>query len=479
MSDQTTQQEHPAARSGRKLAAIAVGSPQRALEVLADLRVEDVPDRAARAVLRAVSGLALSEARISRTTVLDWLDDRGEIPTEEAREQVLDVLAEPAPEREIQHHLERVRAAGRREALQASTAAWARAAVDVDPTPEGVAEFEETLASGMLQIVSGPNQAGKVQALDLAAARRDRIMELQRLRLEGRRPASSTGSASLDAALRGGFRRGQSVVLAARPGMGKSALALQLAESFGGSSYDDDPPRVLFISCEMSAPEIADRSMIRLVGPDFTDASDHGLEPELAEIMLRRASANARRQERIEVHYQPGITLAQLNAAARAAKLKLGGLDLIVTDYAGLVKDPTASSRYEEVSRVARGAKEIAGQLDCTHVLLSQLNRNVESRTPPLPQLSDLKESGELEESADVVLLLYRPAYYMRDGDPDKKTRALHADVLIPKVRNGTPSTVHLNFDPARMLWSEREWSAFDGPAPDHSRPNRVHTETL
>lgn len=242
--------------------------------------------------------------------------------------------------------------------------------------------------------------------------------------------------ADLDGRLMG-LQDGDLVVLAARPGMGKTSLAANIAERVARRSGP-----VLFFSIEMPRHQIADRmlaSEAKVSGNliKFPSQSD---EKESIAMRVRNAAGSIERIP-FSIDDTPIRTLSHIGASARKAKRK-DGLVLLVVDYLSKIKESSEGreSRQEVVARISGGLKAIARQVGVPILCLHQLNRNSENREDRRPRMSDLRESGAIEADADVILLLHRPEI-VKEGD-----RPGEADVEIAKNRTGETGTVTLSF---------------------------------
>lgn len=247
-----------------------------------------------------------------------------------------------------------------------------------------------------------------------------------------------TGYKDLDNTL-AGFQRSDLVILAARPSMGKTALALNFAHNIAVQSNEP----VLIFSLEMSKEQLVDRLLSMESGVDawalrtgnLTDADFEKIGQAMGTLS----------EAQIFIDDTPGITVSELRTKARreAHQRKLG---LIIVDYLQLMSGNSRyggdGNRVQEISEISRGLKGIARELNVPVLALSQLSRSVESRSPQIPQLSDLRESGSIEQDADVVAFIYREEYYNPDTDRKKIT-----DILIKKHRNGPTGGVELYFD--------------------------------
>ncbi|HEX4774905.1 MAG TPA: replicative DNA helicase [Candidatus Saccharimonadales bacterium] len=257
-----------------------------------------------------------------------------------------------------------------------------------------------------------------------------------------------TGFKDLDNML-AGFQRSDLVVLAARPSMGKTALALNFAHNIAVQSGEP----VLIFSLEMSKEQLVDRLLSMESGVDawalrtgnLTDADFEKIGQAMGTLS----------EAQIFIDDSPGITVGDLRTKSRreAHKRPLG---LIIVDYLQLM---SGGSRYgsdfnrvQEISEISRGLKGIARELNVPVLALSQLSRSVESRSPQIPQLADLRESGSIEQDADVVAFIYREEYYNPETDRKKL-----ADIFIKKHRNGPTGGVELYFENEKQLFRSVE----------------------
>lgn len=276
----------------------------------------------------------------------------------------------------------------------------------------------------------------------------------------------STGLIDLDRKL-GGLHPSDLVILAARPSMGKTALAANIAFSTARNyAYEARPDgtkrttaggQVLFFSLEMSAEQLAMRILAETSGVSG-DRIRKG-EIEAHEFGRVRDAAIEIQEAPLHIDATGGLALAKLSARARRQK-RMTGLDLIVVDYLQLVTTGRKDgNRVQEVSEITMGLKALAKDLDVPVIALSQLSRQVEQREDKRPQLSDLRESGSIEQDADMVLFLYREEYYLERSRPEPNTAGYEAwitkmdacrgraDVIIGKQRHGPIGTVSLAFN--------------------------------
>lgn len=241
-------------------------------------------------------------------------------------------------------------------------------------------------------------------------------------------------------AITGGFQPGNLIIVAARPAMGKSALVANIAENV---AIKADKP-VAFFSLEMSEVELAQR----FIACRARISGDKLRKGQVSQRDWPKVVRACNELEEAPLWFDDSSDLGILDLRAKARRLhaqeqERGGLGLIILDYIQLMRsDDHRANRVEQVGQISRGLKILARELEVPVVAISQLSRAPEQRTPPKPQLSDLRESGQIEQDADVVAFLYRADYYR---DPDEEPDGL-ADLIIAKHRNGPIGTRQLVF---------------------------------
>lgn len=251
----------------------------------------------------------------------------------------------------------------------------------------------------------------------------------------GTTAGATTGFIDLDRCL-AGLHPSDLLILAARPAMGKTALALNIAQNV---AMIEHLPIGLF-SLEMSRGQLVTRMMCCEALVDAGRVRTGQLETEDWE---RLAQADDRlRQARVFIDDTPGLSIGDLRTRARRLKAEHDDLGLIVVDYLQLMKgDDPRAPREQQISSISRGLKGLAKDLDCPVLALSQLNRGVESRADKRPLVSDLRESGAIEQDADIIMFIYRDDYY----NPESADKGL-AEVIVAKQRNGPTGTIKLAF---------------------------------
>lgn len=265
---------------------------------------------------------------------------------------------------------------------------------------------------------------GVVERIDFLTRNRDTLMGVP------------TGFTMLDKLL-GGLQKSDLLIMAARPGMGKSSLALSIAlnaaKRFGA--------RVAIFSLEMSNEQLVQRLLSMETGIDSHRLRLGDVHEDEWPILLE--AANMLASTSIFIDDTPAASVAEVRTKSRRLYAE-HGLDLLIIDYMQLMTGPSAGrseNRQQEISYISRSLKSLARELNVPLIALSQLSRAVESRSDKRPMLSDLRESGSIEQDADVVLFIYREDYYIEDSD-----RQNIADVLVAKHRHGSTGNVSLYF---------------------------------
>ncbi|SEM72437.1 replicative DNA helicase [Bradyrhizobium sp. OK095] len=306
---------------------------------------------------------------------------------------------------------------------------------------------------------------------------------------DGKLSGISTGMRDLDNKM-GGLQHSDLIIVAGRPGMGKTSLATNIAYNVAkayvaelqadGTMKAANGGVIGFFSCEMSADQLATRIVSERTGISSSHIRRGG---------ITEADFDKIREVSIELQSLPfyvdatgGLSIAQLMARARRLK-RQKGLDLLVIDYIQLLSGSgkRSDNRVQEITEITTSLKALAKELNVPVIALSQLSRQVESREDKRPQLSDLRESGSIEQDADVVLFVYREEYYLamkepRPGTPEHEKWRLDmdlafgkAEVIIGKQRHGPTGTVDLAF--------EASVTRFSDLAPDTQMPARSNND--
>ena len=243
--------------------------------------------------------------------------------------------------------------------------------------------------------------------------------------------------------LTNGLQKSDLIILAARPSMGKTAFALNIAQNV---AIKEKVPVAIF-SLEMSKEQLVQRMLCSQAEVDTQRLKTGNMQSKdwdkLASAMNDFANAP------IFIDDTSGCTLTDIRAKCRRLKMEQKNLGLVVIDYLQLMEGSGREERMQQISAISRGLKTLARELDIPVIALSQLSRAVESRTDKRPMLSDLRESGAIEQDADIVMFIYRDEYYKKGEDDDETLKAAskgESEIIIAKHRNGPVDTVKLLF---------------------------------
>lgn len=262
---------------------------------------------------------------------------------------------------------------------------------------------------------------------------------------QGKIHGTPTGFKDLDHKM-GGLQRSDLIIVAARPSMGKTAFALNIAQQSAvkyGSS-------VIIFSLEMSKEQLGQRLLSVESRIEMKKLKDGDLQRKDWDRVI--ASVDSLSKANIQIDDTPGIGLMEIKNKCRRLKAEKG-LDLVVIDYLQLMTgDSKSESRLQEISALSRNLKLLAREMDCPVIVLSQLSRAVEKRDDKRPMLSDLRESGSIEQDADIVLMLYRDDYYNKDSEENKGI----CEINIAKNRNGETGKVELTWVERYTKFSDR-----------------------
>lgn len=300
--------------------------------------------------------------------------------------------------------------------------------------------MQEVLENAERRLFSVSQRSLKQDIISLESILADSFDRLDELHKDkGQIRGVPTGFTDLDNTL-AGLQKSDLIILAARPSMGKTSLAMNITQNI---AVQQKVP-VLFFSLEMSKEQLVDRLLAAEADIDAWALRTGKLRDEDFERLGHAMGSLS--EAPIYIDDTPSITALEMRTKARreAQKHPLG---LIVVDYLQLMSSGSGTdNRVQEISEISRGLKALGRELNVPVLALSQLSRSVESRTPQIPQLSDLRESGSIEQDADVVLFIYREDYY----NPETERQNL-ADILIKKHRNGPTGTVEMYFNKERV----------------------------
>ncbi|WP_022819962.1 replicative DNA helicase [Fusobacterium russii] len=295
---------------------------------------------------------------------------------------------------------------------------------------------EDIVDEAEAMVLNLSNKVTKKEIIPIKAASLDEIRRLEKVfQNKGKPVGLSTGFVDLDY-MTSGLNNSDLIIIAARPAMGKTAFSLNLLLNVAKIENKS----VLFFSLEMSSSQLYQRLLAIEAGVPLRNIRNGYLnEDEWQNIGIATGRLS---NTKIFIGDLPNVTVLEIRSLARKLKSR-GELDLIVIDYLQLIKGTGrgGDNRQQEISDISRALKGLARELDIPIIALSQLSRAVESRMDKRPMLSDLRESGAIEQDADIVAFLYREEYYI----PETENKGI-TELIIGKQRNGSTGTVKLNF---------------------------------
>ena len=414
----------------------------RVIEVLGDETA--FYHTANRRVYAAVLALSERGLPVDEVTVVEELKRRGQFEDVGGYAYVAGLGGEMATSANAEYHarivLER---AQRRRLIDASTQTMTECFDDAEDVKEVIDRAEQRV----FRIAEGELGQGVVSLKSKLHETLDLIEKAQRE--AGALLGVTTGYPDLNE-ITAGLQPSDLIIIASRPSMGKTALTLCMARNAAVDEEKKTP--VLYFSLEMSMQQLA----LRMLCAEAS-VSSHGLRTgKLSGDDWQRLAAQAEKLSDLPIFIDdtPDISILELRAKARRVKLE-HNIGLIVVDYLQLMTtSQRTDNREQEIAHISRSLKALAKELDLPVVACAQLSRAVESRTDKRPQLSDLRESGSIEQDADVVAFLYRPGVYGIVDDEDQPIEPGKAEIIIGKHRNGPTGSVFLTFLPETLRFA-------------------------
>ncbi len=449
MSETGRTQPHNA-EAERSLLGALLFSPDRVAEVAELLQSEDFYDSRHGYLYAALMSLTEHNTPIDMVSVGEALKAAGRYDEVGGAPFLIELSQLVSSAAFLGHHSRIVAETSTLRSLIREATEIVSEAFETRPDGDSVQKLLDASEQRVFRIAQAGDTSG---VAPLSVAITETFKRLDSRTGEGGITGLTTGFFELDEML-AGMNKGELLIIAARPSMGKTAFALNLIENAAMSKPDwlERSPSVLMFSLEMGSQSLATRMLCtRARVPAHllrTGRIPGDMRQELAH------AADELRRTRIHIDDTPGLSMIALRSRARRLKAK-DGLDMIVVDYLQLLSFPKSESRQQEISNISRSLKEISRELEVPVIALAQLSRAVESRDPPRPQLADLRESGSIEQDADVVMMLYRPEYYQKYRTDENRGVA---EVIIAKQRNGATGDLKLHFFPEHMR--------FENPAP-------------
>jgi replicative DNA helicase len=418
----------------------APGAGPGAAEAVAALSDDDFVHPAYRALFRALRALLSDGTEVSSLTLKDVLDQRGDLGRVGGYPGLVEILAGEDVERPaVLGDVIRRKATLRR--LVHIGAKLVRQAAAEDEPP---AALIEAASAELVDLAQAKSRKGLKPISEVSELALERIQEVA----DGRRaPGISTGLPRLDYLLGGGFKPGELIILAARPGVGKTTLAMEWCRL----TADRHGTSALF-SLEMSETELWNRMAANAAGISAGKLQTGDMTGY--EWGKLKGARDALMQLPLLVNDQAEISVPEIRGQVDRAITRYGGLGLVVVDYLQLISSARGSQAAKQseavrIGEISRGLKLLAKDRGVPLVVLSQLNREADKRQGGRPQLIDLRDSGAIEQDADVVIFLHRKILAGDDPDP-------HAELLLAKQRNGPQGVVHLESDLQHFRFRER-----------------------
>lgn len=435
--------------------------PESIADANSVVQADDFYERANRLIFQAMLDLSDNDAAIDPLTLQDELTKKNQID-DIGGIAYLSQLALSTPTAE--HVTYYAKIVHRKSLLRRLIAASQKIINKAIDESDDVTDILDDAESEIMN-VSSENNTGNFR--EISEIVNSTVEEINNLPTDGNMVTGlPTGFFELDK-MTTGFHDDELIIIAARPGVGKTSFALNVAQYVG---LHTDKTVAMF-SLEMSGEQLIQRM---LASEGLID-SQHLRTGQLDEDEWRKliVASGSLANASIYVDDTPGIKMSEIRAKARRLAKEDGNLGLVVIDYLQLIEGPRSESRQQEVSAISRQLKKLAKELHVPVIALSQLSRAVEQRQDKRPVLSDIRESGSIEQDADIVSFLYRDDYYREENDDDEDAGNGKVDaeddngeveVIIEKNRSGSRGTVKLMFSKPYNRFSNLDY-AHDAPA--------------
>ena len=417
------------------LGAILV-NPQVITKVVETLRPESFYKPSHRYVYEAMLQLFNQNERIDIVSVSDVLSCNQKLETVGGRAFINDLSYKTITTSNIEYYAKIVREKAVKRALINAGSEIVGFGYDANSIDESLESAERLI----FDIVSQKATSDLIHVKDLVLNTYEKI----EYRYEHKDELSGipTGFYELDAVMNG-LQKSDLIIVAARPAMGKTSFALNIAQH---AALKNNTPVAIF-SLEMSKEQLMQRMLCSEAEIDAQRVKTGNMQSKDWEKLAN--AMNAFTMAPIYIDDTPGATITDIRAKCRRLKMEEKNLGLVLIDYLQLMESSGKEDRMQQITAISRGLKILARELDLPVIALSQLSRAVESRTDKRPQLSDLRESGAIEQDADIVMFIYRDEYYRKNGEEEDFSKAAtkgSAEIIIAKHRNGPTDTVELLF---------------------------------
>ncbi len=404
-------------------------SPDAANDVMDRIHPEDFYVPAHQSIYEAMRRLYDGNQAIDAVTLSEELRRSGELEKVGGVPYLTRLVDVVPVTSNIEHYADIVEENARRRELIRAGASITSIAFDLDEEIHAVMDRAE---QSVLSVAERRASQNMIEVGPLFSEVLERIEQLEQQGSEV--TGLATGFRDLDKKL-AGLQPANLVIIAARPAMGKSALTMNIATNV---ALQQKP--VALFSLEMSKEEIVQRILSSVGRVDSMKLRSGQLGPLWQRVV---DAASRMYQAPIYIDDSPVVTVTDIRAKCRRLKRK-SGLALVIVDYLQLMQGSARENRQQEIAEISRNLKNLARELDVPVIGLSQLNRSLEAREDKRPRLSDLRESGSLEQDADVVMFIYRHEYYHPE---DQENKGL-AEIIVAKHRSGSTGTVRMTFLP-------------------------------
>lgn len=401
-------------------------------EVCNKLHVESFLAERHKAIYEAITALKKDGGRVDAVLVMEWLESRKKLAVAGGQQYLMDLLANsPASLFNVGLYVDRMNDLAIR---RSSKEALIKAQDQLIHNPDRSAT--DVVSDVISALTNATSFDIESDAVDMGAALKAQIEHMQWL---AENPdgcfGAKTGFIELDNLI-GGMAEGDLIIVGARPSMGKTTFAMNVVEHAASSTSDP----WLVISLEMPTLQLTQRMLSFCAGVSLSNIKSGRLnEDELT----RYGGAVMRLQEtKLSFNDRGNQTLAEVRRQAVALKRKHGKIGGVMVDYIGIMGGIDPNNKVNSIGEISKGLKALAKELKCPIIALSQLNRSLESRPNKRPVMSDLRESGAIEQDADIIMFLYRDEVY----HPETQAKGV-AEVIVAKQRNGAIGKVALGFE--------------------------------
>lgn len=434
------------------LGAILV-NPETLSKVSDTLSASSFYKPAHRHIYEAMIQLFNNNDNIDIVSVSDVLSYNGKLESVGGRAYINDLVENTITTSNIAYHAKIIQEKSVKRALINAGSEIVSKGYDLEPSEASLEQAEKLI----FDIASSKTTRDLKHVKDLVLDTWDNIE--YRFNHKDELAGLKTGFTALDT-LMSGLHKSDLIILAARPAMGKTAFALNIAQNV---AILENVPVCIF-SLEMSATQLTQRMLCSHAEVDAQRMKTGRMQQQ--DLDKLAISMNEFSQAPIYIDDTPGCTLTDIRTKCRRLKSQQKDLGLIVIDYLQLMEGGSKDDRLQQISAISRGLKILAKELDVPIITLSQLSRAVEGRTDKRPMLSDLRESGSIEQDADIVMFIYRDDYYNKNEDEEeeniKATNKGLSEIIIAKHRNGPTDTVKLLFQKNITKFKNPIGTAFD-----------------